>query len=571
MPISTMIGQKLGSFLIEAEIGAGAMGVVYRGVRDSGKTRVAAVKVIGVDQMAKGKAFERFVREAEILEQFRHPNIVRYLARGKQGKTFYYAMEFIPGQTLDGLIEAGGAMPWEEVARLGVQICDALHYAHEHGVVHRDLKPSNLMVTIDGDVKLTDFGIAKDLDATALTATGRTMGTAAFMAPEQIRGTPEVSHKTDLYALGIVLYQMLTGELPFQGTSAVVLMHCQMNEPAPRASAKTQVIPVALDELVLKLMAKSPTDRPWDAAAVAVTLRELLDKHEAGQPIPMVWPEVGSPASNPPTRSVETLKPTKMGRKKKKKKHAMERLRDLAPVLGLVAALVVVGSLIGYIVWPPSAAYLFRQAEPLMNSEKREDWLRAQSMYLDELERRFPDHPYRAQTDPWYDRLALTSAERRAEVLEKSAVPGFKKAEGQGESLYAAVFPEAEAAIKRFDDLDAARRWREMAASLEKDNSRLDRGWLLLARKKADQIERAIKERAAKVAELLVMATQAHAAGQADQALKLRRDALERFSKYTDTAALLDPVRAMLADEKKPDATGDGTAPVEAPSTGSPK
>jgi hypothetical protein len=110
-----------------------------------------------------------------------------------------------------------------------------------------------------------------------------------------------------------------------------------------------------------------------------------------------------------------------------------------------------------------------------------------------------------------------------------------------------------------------------MAASLEKDNSRSDRGWLLLARKKADQIERAIKERAAKVAELLVMATQAHAAGQADQALKLRRDALERFSKYTDTAALLDPVRAMLADEKKPDATGDGTAPVEAPSTGSPK
>ncbi len=339
-----MIGQKLGSFLIEAEIGAGAMGVVYRGVRDTGKTRVAAVKVIGVEQMAKGKAFERFVREAEILEQFRHPNIVRYLARGKSGKTFYYAMEFIPGRTLDGLIEEGGALPWEEVARMGVQICDALQYAHEHSVVHRDLKPSNLMVTIDGDIKLTDFGIAKDLDATALTATGRTMGTAAYMAPEQIRGTPEVSHKTDLYALGIVFYQMLTGELPFQGTSAVVLMHCQMNEPAPRASAKTQVIPVALDELVHKLMAKAPTDRPWDAAAVGVTLRELLEKHEKGQPIPMVWPEVGSAASNP-TRGHATQAPAKKPGKKKKKKNetAMERLRDLAPAMGLVAALLVVG------------------------------------------------------------------------------------------------------------------------------------------------------------------------------------------------------------------------------------
>ncbi len=567
---SPMIGQKLGSFLIEAEIGAGAMGVVYRGVRDTGKTRVAAVKVIGVEQMAKGKAFERFVREAEILEQFRHPNIVRYLARGKQGKTFYYAMEFIPGRTLDGLVEEGGALPWEEVARLGVQICDALQYAHEHSVVHRDLKPSNLMVTIDGDIKLTDFGIAKDLDATALTATGRTMGTAAYMAPEQIRGTPEVSHKTDLYALGIVFYQMLTGELPFQGTSAVVLMHCQMNEPAPRASAKTQVIPVALDDLVHKLMAKAPTDRPWDAAAVAVTLRELLDKHEAGQPIPMVWPEVGSPASNPPTRSVETLKPKKTG-KKKKKKHAMEQLRDLAPALGLVAALLVVGSLIAYVVWPPSADYLFSQAEPLMKSEKREDWLRAQSMYLDELERRFPTHPYKAQTDPWYDRLALTSAERRAEVLEKSAVPGFKKAEGQGESLYAAVFPEAEAALKRFDDQDAVRRWRDMAASLEKDNTRADRGWLLLARKKAAQIETAIQERAGTIVGLLTRANQVELDGHPEQALAVRRDVLERFGKYTDAAVLLEPVRASLADEKKPDATGNAAPPVEASPTPAPK
>src|SRR5579875_1543245 len=110
-----MIGQKLGSFLIEAEIGSGAMGVVYRGVRDTGKTKVAAVKVIGVEQMAKGKAFERFVREAEILEQFRHPNIVKYLARGKSGKTFYYAMEFIRGRTLDRLIEERGPVPWDEV------------------------------------------------------------------------------------------------------------------------------------------------------------------------------------------------------------------------------------------------------------------------------------------------------------------------------------------------------------------------------------------------------------------------------------------------------------------------
>ena len=172
---------------------------------------------------------------------------------------------------------------------LGIQICEALHYAHEHGVVHRDLKPSNLMVTEQGQIKLTDFGIAKDLDATALTAPGRTLGTAAFMAPEQIRGTPEVSHKTDLYALGIVLYQMLTGQAAFSGASAVVLMHCHLNQPPPRPSAKVPEIPVVLDDLILKLMAKAPPDRPWDAAAAGQVLTELRDKAEKGGKIAMVW------------------------------------------------------------------------------------------------------------------------------------------------------------------------------------------------------------------------------------------------------------------------------------------
>ena len=219
-----MIGQKLGSFRIEGELGQGAMGIVYKGTQE-GKDRPAAIKVIAAEQIGKGKSLDRFIREATILEQFRHPNIVRYLARGKSGATYYYAMEYVPGSTLDAVLEREEALPWRKVVAIGVQLCDALQYAHDRGIVHRDLKPSNLMMTKQGQLKLTDFGIAKDLDGTALTATGRTLGTAAYMAPEQIRGTPEISHKTDLYALGCVLYQMLVGEPPFSGSSAVVLMH----------------------------------------------------------------------------------------------------------------------------------------------------------------------------------------------------------------------------------------------------------------------------------------------------------------------------------------------------------
>src|SRR5437660_11453103 len=141
-----MIGQKLGSFRIEAELGSGAMGVVYLGMNEV-KKKPAAIKIIAAEQMGKGKAFERFLREATILEQFRHPNIVKYMARGKSGGTYYYAMEYISGPTMDRLLQDRGPMAWREVVALAIQLCDALQYAHEHGVVHRDLKPSNLMVT----------------------------------------------------------------------------------------------------------------------------------------------------------------------------------------------------------------------------------------------------------------------------------------------------------------------------------------------------------------------------------------------------------------------------------------
>ena len=298
----SLIGEKLGSFRIESVVGSGAMGVVYRATNE--KTgRIAAVKVVSTEFAQGGKIRDRFEREAEILQQFRHPNIVRFLAVGRFRGTSYLAMEFVEGSTLEKSIFDRESLPWLEVVELGIQICDALHYAHQHGVVHRDLKPSNLMISADGKVKLTDFGIAKDLDATALTGTGRTLGTAAYMAPEQIRGNPAVSHKTDLYALGVVLYQLLVGKPPFEGGTPVVLMHSHLNEPAPRPSARLHEIPKVLDELIVTLMAKAPADRPWDAAAVGMKLTELRDKASRGASIAMVWP-----SSQPGAKSARDLR-----------------------------------------------------------------------------------------------------------------------------------------------------------------------------------------------------------------------------------------------------------------------
>jgi serine/threonine-protein kinase len=269
-----MIGEQLGSFRIEAVLGTGSMGVVYRATNVA-TGRPAAVKVPGGEIANQGKIYKRFQREAEFLQQFRHPNIVRFLALGRFKGIPYFAMEYIVGENLQQLLLRRGPLPWREVVDLGIQICAALHYSHEHGVVHRHLVPSNLMVNEQGQIKLIDFGIAKDLDATDLTRPGRSLGTASYLSPEQIRGTPNVSPRTDLYFFGNVLYEMLTGQPAFTGATAVALMHSQLNQAPPRPRAKVLEIPVALDDLVVQLMAKSPADRPSDAAEASRVLSEL--------------------------------------------------------------------------------------------------------------------------------------------------------------------------------------------------------------------------------------------------------------------------------------------------------
>ena len=148
------------------------------------------MKVVSTEFAQGGKIRDRFEREAEILQQFRHPNIVRFLAVGRFRGTSYLAMEFVEGSTLEKSILDRGSLPWLEVVDLGIQICDALQYAHQHGVVHRDLKPSNLMLTADGKVKLTDFGIAKDLDATALTGDRPHAGNSGLHGSGADQGQP---------------------------------------------------------------------------------------------------------------------------------------------------------------------------------------------------------------------------------------------------------------------------------------------------------------------------------------------------------------------------------------------
>jgi eukaryotic-like serine/threonine-protein kinase len=576
-----LIGEKLGSFRIEAVLGSGAMGVVYRGTNEkTGKT--AAIKVMGNEFAQKGKIGERFDREAEILQQLRHPNIVRFLAWGRFRGTSYIAMEYVQGETVEKVIVDRGHLPWREVVELGLQVCDALHYAHEHGVVHRDLKPSNLMVTVDGKIKLADFGIAKDLDATALTATGRTLGTAAYMSPEQIRGTPAVSHKTDLYALGVVFYQMLVGKPPFEGTTPVVLMHCHLNEPPPRPSAKLAEIPKRLDDLIVALMAKAPADRPWDSAAVGTKLTELRDKADRGAPVAMVWPPSGVSSAKParagaPAEAVSpAVSSPESTRKKKGKAGATRNNRTRSdtesgssrinrPSLesGLLAlALVAIGGLIAYLVWPPSAEYLFKHAEVLMASSRRADRLTARDDYIKELDRRFPDNPYRDQTRKWTDQILLEEAESRAKFLTSGVKTSFTEPGNDAERKLLIAHELATRASERKDDLTAIGQWRGLSEQVNA-NDPDERKWQLFALSRVQQLENAINDRHQYIEKQLQLAEAAFQAGRLEESLAIRKKLVEQFSQYTDLSDLFP--KTPVAPGSEPRAPASSPAALTEP------
>jgi serine/threonine-protein kinase len=569
-----MIGEKLGPFTIESKLGAGAMGVVYKATFEPNGAPVA-IKLITGDQAAKAAAADRFQRESEILKQFRHPNIVRHIGAGysETRNLRYYAMEYVPGRTLDQVLEGRGALPWREVVDVGIQVCDALQYAHDRGVVHRDLKPSNLMVTDGGVVKLADFGIAKDLDRTSLTGTGRTLGTAAYMAPEQIKGTPEVSHRTDLYALGCVLYQLLTGRPPFEGKTAMILMHKHLEEPIPRPSLVATDLPRALDRLVVTLLAKDRDERPWDAAAVGHTLRELKAKADRKEALPLVFGPVpenpgrggivpGATAAAAPATEGATAGRTRGTKARKPRRRegadSLPDTRQRVETALLVLALVGIVGLGAYLLWPPSAAYLHRKAAEGMAGPARGQWILARDRYVAELERRFPDHPYGDEVRAWKDRILLDQARGRVRFLESPNLLAVVEPKDDAERAYLDVFRGASERKKARRDDEALALWRNLQAFYAKDADQ--RGLWLLVKERADELQRLITDRRRSILADLTAADVYERSGKPDDAARLRLGIVGQFGDYPYLADLVASARQRLPMPAAPD--GD---PEEAP------
>jgi eukaryotic-like serine/threonine-protein kinase len=266
-----------GRYRILRKLGAGGMANVYL-AEDEELGRRVAIKILN-DRYANDELFiERFRREAKSAAALSHPNIVSIYDRGEAEGTYYIAMEVIEGRSLKELILTRGPLPIPQAIAFTLEILDALRFAHRHGIIHRDVKPHNIL--IGGErLKVTDFGIAR-AGASQMTEAGSIMGTAQYLSPEQARGAP-VTASSDLYSVGIVLYEMLTGKVPFGGDSAIEIAMKHLNElPKPPSKIRPE-IPAELDQVVLRALAKAPEDRYQTAEEFA----EDLHRVEAGLPL----------------------------------------------------------------------------------------------------------------------------------------------------------------------------------------------------------------------------------------------------------------------------------------------
>jgi eukaryotic-like serine/threonine-protein kinase len=545
-----LVGQTLGPFYVDRELGHGAMGTVYRALEQE-TNKPMAIKVIGAALASNPTVLARFEREAKILKQLKHPNIVRLYGTGRYHKTPFYVMEYIEGETLQTVLERRGRFTWEEVVDLGKQVCSALQHAHHQGIIHRDLKPSNIMITPDGTAKLTDFGIAKGWEGTQLTATNSTVGTASYMSPEQCRGEKNLTHKSDLYSLGVVFYELLTGRRPFEADSALDMFLAHTKGSFERPARLVLDIPIWLDTLVCQLMEKKPEHRPFDAVMVASALDQVQErvaaKKSAGVEL-LVTPSAQASTRlkrvDESDQEAARLLRAAAGKKtpRRKTKRFYERAWFQGP--GILALLSAIVGLVYFVTRPADPHQLFLNAQPLMETNDWDQQRRARDGPIKAFLRHYADRndEEALRMFAWADQVDLNL---RARQLQNRLKFGLSP-EGEEEQ-------RAFAAVRNEDagDLTAAReRWQKLLPLKEADD-RDERVWGLLAEKRIRELD-GVDDRAKELRDKL---DEARRSGQELMMEDKKEEQAARalhFEVFGDIAKALDLWKT-LRDISKPD------------------
>jgi serine/threonine-protein kinase len=495
-----MIGSRLGRWVLDQELGRGGMGQVYLAHADPAHLNSpsqAAVKVLAAELATEAGFLLRFQREIDALSQLNHPQIVRFYESGEVQGRYYYAMEYVPGPSLESRVHEVGRLPWQEVVALGMAICPALKHAHDRGIIHRDLKPSNILLQrLDkatsqkkGEAwmpKITDFGIAHVFARPHLTVTGGIIGTAEYLSPEQAAGKP-VTKRSDLYSLGVVFYTILTGRTPYTG-DAVELLHKHRFGQYEQIRRLVPEVPHDVEEIVCQLLAKEPEKRQGDAMALYKQFDRLSRKEEKKAdkggltrfhnllPAHLRKNEPG-PATLMSKLMREELEHQNRG-------GPVNRFLNQPWVLALLFT-ACLGLLI-WGLWPVSAERLYSKAEPFMNSDDPDDWRQARDL-IEKLEAACPNHPYQDQVAAFQRKWE----EHKTDQKTDSSLPATKRlSEAQWFYYQGLRFKQKgdekrakkywQELIESFKDIPAERTWvlsaeRELAELRENSGSSEDR------------------------------------------------------------------------------------------------
>ena len=321
-----MVGDVLvDRYELEELVGTGGMSSVYR-AHDRLLARKVALKVLHEHHGADEASVERFRREARAVASLSHPNVVTVIDRGEHAGRQFIVFEYVEGENLKRLVQRSGPLPVEQALELVIQVAHGLSFAHREGLVHRDVKPQNVLVDASGTAKVTDFGIARSLDMhRGMTQTGTVLGTSDYIAPEQAQGQVVDEH-SDVYSLGVVLYELLTGKVPFPGENFVAVAMRHINEPPPSVHVERPDVPPRVDAAIERAMAKRPSDRFASMAEFAAELEACVADLRTGSD----WTQVIPPQS--PTR-----------------RHQRRRVSPW-PLIALVLALLAIGAVGGYLV-----------------------------------------------------------------------------------------------------------------------------------------------------------------------------------------------------------------------------
>jgi predicted Ser/Thr protein kinase len=273
-----LIGTRIYDFELVSVLGAGGMSVVYR-ARHPVSLQEVAIKILPPELAVHDELKARFVEEARVLAKLEHPNIVALNNFGDSGARLCLVMQFVEGVTFEKRILEATRLSVHEVLTTGIEVLKALEYAHARSVIHRDIKPSNILVRSDGAVKVTDFGIAKIIGQSRLTSTGQTMGTVRYMSPEQVRGKP-VDARSDLYSLGVTLYEGLAGQTPYDGENQFDIMQKHLTGKVPPLASHGAEVPASVEKVLLRAMEKEPKHRFVDATEFRVALEAELARDQ---------------------------------------------------------------------------------------------------------------------------------------------------------------------------------------------------------------------------------------------------------------------------------------------------